>query len=99
MSDEELVPRWLRVTFAILRAAPMTELKTAAGLVLLFATAAWLALSIVLHLEIRESVLDTWLLFLSGLLAISSFGQGWKQSVVGRVQTAAAASAKPGGAP
>lgn len=87
--DVELVPRRLQVLFAVLRAAPMTEVKTAAGLVLLFATAAWLAVSIVFHLEIRESVLDTWLLFLSGLLAISSFGQGWKQSVTARVAAAA----------
>jgi hypothetical protein len=87
--DAELVPRWLRVGFACLRAAPMTEVKTAAGLLLLFATAGWLAISIVWHLEIRESVLDTWLLFLSGLLAISSFGQGWKQSITARVAVAA----------
>lgn len=99
MTDDELVPRWLRVVFAVLRAAPMTEVKTAAGLVLLFATALWLALSIVLHFEIRESVLDTWLLFLSGLLAISSFGQGWKQAAVAKVQAAAVTATKPGETP
>lgn len=87
MNDVTL-PRLVQLFIAFLKCVPMTELKTLSGVVLLFATALWLAVSIVFHLEIRESVLDTWLLFLTGLLGISSVAQGWKQSVIAKASSA-----------
>lgn len=96
MTDtDSLVPTKLQVFYACVRCAPMTELKTLAGLVLLFGTAGWVAISAVFRIPIDGAVFDSWLLFLSGLLAIASFGQGWKQSVAARL-TAATAPPKTG---
>jgi len=95
MTDDDVaLPRAIRIFVAFLKCVPMTELKTFAGIVLLCFTALWLAVSIVFHLEIRENVLDTWLLFLTGLLGIASVAQGWKQSVVAK-----SAAAQPPSAP
>jgi uncharacterized membrane protein len=69
--------------------------KTAVGLVLLCLTACWLAVAAVFHLRVEESLFDSWLLFLSGLLTISAFGQGWKQSVVARTAAAAGKAGAP----
>lgn len=87
MSEDITLPRPVQCFVAFLKCCPMTELKTAAGLFLLLSTALWLAVSIVCHLEIRESVLDTWLLFLTGLLGINSVAQGWKQSVIAKANS------------
>lgn len=90
-NDVEL-PRWLRLFIAFLQHVPMTELKTFIGLVLLCLTATWLALAASFgnYIKINAELLNTWLLFLSGLLTITAFGQGWKQSVAGKVSVAAA---------
>jgi uncharacterized membrane protein len=87
MTDDAELPRFVRLFVAFLKCVPMTELKTLAGIVLLFATALWLAASIVFRLPIDQEVLDTWLLFLTGLLGISSVAQGWKQSVIAKAST------------
>lgn len=86
-APDALVPRKLQIVFAIMRCAPWTELKTFSGLVLLFLTAIWLVVADFFHVALSEPRLDTWLLFLSGLLTITAFGQGWKQSVAARVAT------------
>lgn len=95
MSDDPLVPRRLQVFYACVRCAPWTELKTFSGLVLLCLTALWLVIAALFKVTVNESVLDSWLLFLSGLLAIASFGQGWKQSVAAKLTAATAAKGTP----
>jgi hypothetical protein len=93
ITEDEQLPRWMRLFLAFLQHAPMTELKTFTGLVLLVLTAAWLALAASFgnYIKIDAGLLNTWLLFLSGLLTITAFGQGWKQSVAGKVSVATAA--------
>lgn len=85
MSDDELVPRWLRILFAILRAAPWTEIKSAIACAGVMLTGLWLVVAAFFHVTVDVAALDSWLLFMTGAWGIASVAQGWKQSVAARI--------------
>lgn len=89
MTDDELVPASLRATYAKLRCAPWTEIKSALACVGFVATGFWLAIAAWKEIAIDHEALDAWLTFLAGAWGIATAGQGWKQTVAAKVAAAA----------
>lgn len=85
VADAELVPRCLRILFAILRAAPWTEIKSAIACIGVVFTGLWLAIAAAFRIQVDVAALDSWLLFMTGAWGIASVAQGWKQSIAAKV--------------
>lgn len=94
-ADDTLIPERLRATFAKLRCAPWTEIKSALACAGFVATGAWLMIASGFHLAVDHEALDAWLTFLAGAWGIATAGQGWKQTVAAKVASAAPKDGAP----
>lgn len=76
---QDALPRWLRTTFIAISDAPFTNIKSANGEILTYATFGLIALAEIFAVPLREWLIYAWLGFLAGKVGFAMAGAGWKR--------------------
>ena len=79
MSDDAL-PHWLRTLFIAIADMPMTNVKSLNALFLTNGTALFLFVAAWRRVEINQGIMDSWLIFLAGLIGFAVAGAGIKRA-------------------
>jgi quinol-cytochrome oxidoreductase complex cytochrome b subunit len=80
MSTKDALPSWLRTTFIAMADAPLTNLKSLNALLLVNATALFLFVGAWFQVKLDQAMIDSWLIFLSGLIGFAVAGAGIKRA-------------------
>jgi hypothetical protein len=80
MSKPDALPSWLRTAFIAIADAPMTNIKSLNAIILVNATALFLFVGAWFQVKIDQAMMDSWLIFLSGLIGFAVAGAGIKRA-------------------
>lgn len=78
--NEDALPKWLRTLFIAISDAPLTNIKSLNALALTNGTALFLFIAALRDVKIDQAVLDSWLIFLAGMIGFAVAGAGIKRA-------------------
>ena len=80
MSQKDALPGWLRTLYIAIADMPLTNVKSLNAIVLVNATALFLFVGAWFQVKLDQAMMDSWLIFLSGLIGFAVAGAGIKRA-------------------